>query len=176
MPDPNKMGKQYPALADGTYPYAYSIHNPTATKKELASYAAMRLFDSEPSSWEEVTGAAGYYKIEGFPYGKDNANWANKRMNFPAYYYENGTTVITTADSINGHQSNWGAFTQSRGGYIGGSEGCQLLYPSTYNQFLEGWSFKQDPIYGYITIDRSIFGDGTNGKNNWAHWDTVPKK
>ena len=30
MPDPSQMGSEYPALADGTYPYAWSLHRPRA--------------------------------------------------------------------------------------------------------------------------------------------------
>lgn len=30
--------------------------------------------------------------------------------------------------------------------------------------------FVENPIYGYITIDRKLFGDGTNGTNKWKNW------
>src|SRR5690606_25246070 len=55
MPDPSQMGSEYPALADGTYPYAWSLHRPL----ENSRYRAFRIFRTNPPNWNAVTGPTG---------------------------------------------------------------------------------------------------------------------
>lgn len=167
MPDPNMMGEKHPALADGTYSYANSLHNPLGINSR-PTYGALRLFDSLPLSWNSVTGAKGNKTITGFPYG--TGSWSEKRESFPAYYYDtNGKIIQTITNAINGHRSNENPFVLSSG-YIGGSEGCLLWHTNTYYQVRKDWKFVENPIYGYIAIDRKLFGDGTNGTNKWKNW------
>lgn len=96
------------------------------------------------------------------------------QRNFTGYYYDkNRNKVVTNTDSINGHQE-W--YDYSNG--CGGSEGCLLwgytqwhnvinTEKFTYSYYNEKNNPKQDPIYGTWTINRSFFGDGINGRNNW---------
>ena len=163
MPDPNKMGEKYPALADGTYYYAWSLHNPDSAD----AYPALRLFQSKPNSWNEITGTTNY---PGFQSG--TGNWRYLRDSFPAYYYNKfGVKVFTTTDAINGHKTNntYTNSSTSTSGFIGGSLGCQTWYPTTWNQMTSNFAFNYKPVYGSYTVNRTLFGDGTNKKNNWSN-------
>ena len=161
MPDPSKMSKDYPALSDGTYYYAWSLHNPDSKN----AYPAMRLFQSQPSSWNEITG---YTNYPNFQIG--TGSWGYLRDSFSAYYYnELGVKVYTTTDYINGHKTNY-TYTNSstsNAGFTGGSLGCQIWYPTTWEQMTLNFSFNYKPVYGTYTVNRELFGDGTNKKNNW---------
>lgn len=101
MPDPTKMSKEDPAIADGTYAYSYSLHNPGGDNP----YFAMRLYDSTPFSWNEVIGPKGKVEVQGFPYS--TGEWGKRQNNFPAFYYEDGIRKETITNLINGHNSNY---------------------------------------------------------------------
>ena len=45
-----------------------------------------------------------------------------------------------------------------------GSLGCSVWHPHTSSQLKSSWAVKTKPVYGYYTINRSYFGDGTGGK------------
>ena len=163
MPDPNKMSEKYPALADGTYYYAWSLHNPNSGN----AYPAMRLFQSKPNSWNEITGTTNYPNFQ-----SGTGDWGYLRDSFPAYYYDKlGNIVFTTTDAINGHKTNntYTNSSSSTSGFIGGSLGCQTWYPTTWNQMTSNFAFNYKPVYGLYTVNRTLFGDGTNKKNNWSN-------
>ena len=170
MPDPNKMGKNFPAVADETFSYVWSLHNPDSPN----AYPAMRLFQSKPSSWNEITGGTDYPNFQ-----SGTGDWGYLRDSFPAYYYNIlGDKVYTTTDSINGHKTNY-EYTNSsssQSGFMGGSLGCQTWYPTTWNQMTSNFSFNHEPVYGLYTVNRKLFGDGTNKKNNWSNKNWWRKK
>ena len=183
MPDPNLMGTddlsdpvegkinefhKYSAIDDGTYYYANSLHHIDSG----TSYQALRLFD--PSfdvncSWSDVTGASSATTVSEFPYTTSSHKvWTAYRLNFPSYYYdENGQKVSERTTNANWHNSYPIPFVLMDSKYIGGSEACLLSHPFTKTQIFSSWSFVQRPDYGKITINRSYFGDGTGGRNDW---------
>lgn len=61
---------------------------------------------------------------------------------------------------------------------MGGSLGCQIWYPTTWEQMTLNFSFIYKPVYGTYTVNRELFGDGTNKKNNWMdeNWWKNEKK
>ncbi len=165
MPDPNKMGESYPALADGKYAYSYSLHHPLGED----AYAAMRIYDTIPTSWDQVIGKAGPSPVEGFPYSTTDG-WGTNQSSTPGYFYENGVRQEKNTNLINFHMANLFSFVPSPSGNYGGSDGCQTQHPYTFIDMTKNFTFKQNPIYGYYTVNRSFFGDGTNGNNNWKNW------
>jgi hypothetical protein len=171
MPDPTQMGAIHPALTDGIYRYAWSLHRP-ATE---GAYRAFRLFSQVPNTWEQVSGSRGSSPIGNFPYRTTN-NWGNPayRENYPAYYYDaNGNRMNTTTDQINGHKSYRDPFILRSNNYTAGSEGCLVWVPAVFTPLTTGLETSIDSSgasrisWGNFIINRSFFGDGTNGRNNW---------
>jgi hypothetical protein len=166
MPDPNKMGKEFPAIADGTYRHVTSLHGPT----ETSPYLALRLFDAVAGAnagWDDVTGVAGRTVVPSFNYTKTD-NWGQFGQDLPGYYYGTaGDRVAATVFAINAHKSNTYPFTPSDSGNYGGSDGCQIWYPAVYLRLMHNQKYG---TFGNFTIIRSFFGDGTNGKNNYRDW------
>ncbi|MDR1155096.1 MAG: hypothetical protein LBL04_10305 [Bacteroidales bacterium] len=169
MPDPSKMDAALPAIADGTYRQVTSLHN-----LDGDSYKALRLFDAvagKNATWENVTGPKlnGEDKaaVPGFPYTEKD-NWRNNRTNLPGYYYdEAGNQMSAKVSDINAHKSNNFPLVRSDAGFLGGSAGCMLWYPTAYDQILGTQQFK---TFGNFTINRYLFGDGTGGRNNYQNW------
>jgi hypothetical protein len=180
MPDPNKMGQPIPkdtgktfaALADGTYRQVTSLHN-----LDGASYKALRLFDAVTGAAAKMADVTGPKRkdataVPGFPYTEKD-NWGTFRGNLPGYYYdEKEGKVDETVFSINAHRSNNfpstgvikdGKYTVS----IGGSDGCQIWYPMVYEQLMRNQKYG---TFGNFIINRSLFGDGTKGQNNYLDW------
>jgi hypothetical protein len=169
MPDPSKMDATHPAIADGTYRQVTSLHN-----LDGDSYKALRLFDAvagKDAGWEDVTGPKqnGDKKaaVPGFPY-TETSNWGSYGQNLPGYYYdEAGNQMSAKVSNINAHKSNNSPLVRSDAGFLGGSEGCMLWHPSVYDQIVGTQQFK---TFGNFTINRSFFGDGTGGKNDYRNW------
>ena len=61
-------------------------------------------------------------------------------------------------------------FTESKNGYIGGSLGCLIWHPYTFYEITSTWTVTENPVYVYYTIDRRLFGDGSEGKNEYKTW------
>lgn len=57
----------------------------------------------------------------------------------------------------------------SDSGFVGGSLGCSLWHPYTFSQLTSTWTVKPKPVYGYYTINRRYFGDGTGGRNDYSY-------
>jgi hypothetical protein len=169
MPDPNLMGDKNPAIADGTYRQVTSLHDLNGLHGN--PYKALRLFDAVAgvnAGWEDVTGPKQKgAAVPGFSYTETN-NWGSYGQNLPGYYYdEAGNQMSATVSNINAHKSNNKPFTPSGSGNYGGSEGCQLWYPTVYDRILGNQQFK---TFGSFTINRSLFGNGTGGKNDYRNW------
>jgi hypothetical protein len=182
MPDPNAMGKEnkaenkYPAIADGLYRSVVSLHGLDGNSQK-----AFRLFDYETGKnyiYEDVTGPKrkDAITVPEFNYTKID-NWGKGQSNLPGYYYDDsGQTIDAKVFAINGHKSNNNPYAtydiKNKAGEVidkstGGSKGCQTWLPGTYNQIIDKQNFG---TFGNYTINRSLFGDGTGGKNNWKTW------
>ena len=87
-------------------------------------------------------------------------SWGYLRDSFSAYYYnELGVKVYTTTDYINGHKTNY-TYTNSStsdAGFMGGSLGCQIWYPTTWEQMTLNFSFNYKPVYGTYTVKETVF-------------------
>ena len=133
---------------------------------------AFRLFSAVPDSHASVTGPRGASPIADFNYSVAN-NWGNPsyRTNFPGYYYVDGIRVSADTSHINGHAGYSNPFishTSNGKTYTSGSEGCLTWPRVTFNQVSSGLKTNQkQQAWGNFYINRSFFGDGTNGKNNW---------
>jgi hypothetical protein len=165
MPDPNNMGAKLPALADGTYRQVTSLHSLYEN-----SYKALRLFDAvagkNATAGDVIGSNRATTAVPGFPYG--TGDWNKYRQNLTGYNYDaEGNRVEGKASDINVHMSNNNPFIASDSGNYGGSEGCMLWHPSTYDRILGNQSYG---TFGNFTINRSFFGDGTGGKNNYLNW------
>jgi hypothetical protein len=174
LPDPGKMSSQHPALLDGNYRYAWSIH----AVASAAPYRAFRLFNRQPDSWESVTGPrpksdSGIGVVPDFAYnpkGTSN-NWGGTIRDFKGYYYDSqGNNMVTGTNQINGHKSYSNPFvTKPENGYTAGSLGCMVWVPTTFYQLSSGLRTTEDhKDWGNFIISRSLFGDGTNKNNNWS--------
>jgi hypothetical protein len=168
MPDPSRMGVDHPALADGTYSSAWAMHRPL----EQDGDRAFRLYCAAPTSWSQVSGPVANTDITNFP---DQAidNWGNPayRGNFPAYYYTEGLRKDTTTNAINGHPTYSNPYIyNSKENYTAGSDGCLVWPKRVFDDLARGLQTTRNPFavaWGSFTINRSIFGDGTNNQNNW---------
>jgi hypothetical protein len=166
MPDPNNMAKN-PALADGIYRYNTSLHNLSDP------YKALRLFDfvtgRNATAGDVIGSNRATTAVPGFPYG--TGDWNKYRQNLPGYNYDaEGNRVAGKTSNLNVHMSNNNPYAESKlgsGGNYGGSLGCMLWYPSIYDQILGNQKYG---TLGNFTINRSFFGDGTGGKNNYRNW------
>ena len=178
MPDPTKMATEG-AIADGTYDYVYSFHLVTGyTSRSLRLVNEPIAADATFADYAGPVSAEILKEIQQLEPTIDEAflgykhNW-DKGRKFSAYKYASetvGEKVNCETDKINMHPANnYPCVPVAKTKSLGGSDGCLLFTPSNEKRIFRGLEYNPNRAKsGTITIDRSFFGDGTGGVNNYS--------
>ena len=143
LPTPSDFGKDYPAIADGTYAFKYDNHYISETE----FYSALRLFNGDYQNQNfDVSLVTG-----------NNKNNPNYRDNFSGFYFDSeGFLKEQTTNYINYHASNSGWFMSEQ--RRSGSQGCPITYQSQYlmQQILPVTKTNRS-VDGYFYINRTLY-------------------
>ena len=143
LPTPSDFGKDYPAVADGTYAFIYDNHYISETE----FYSALRLFNGDYQNQNfDVSLVTG-----------NNKNNPDYRDNVPGFYFDNkGFLTEQTTNYINYHRSNNGDWMSLK--RKTGSQGCLITYPSQYlmQQVLPDTKTNRS-VDGYFYINRTLY-------------------
>ena len=143
LPTPSDFGKDYPAVADGTYTFKYDNHYISETD----FYPALRLFNGDYQNQNfDVSLVTG-----------NNKNNPDYRDNFSGFYFDNeGLLINQQTNYINYHRSNNGDWMSLK--RKTGSQGCLITYPSQYlmQQVLPDTKTNRS-VDGYFYINRTLY-------------------
>ncbi len=141
LPTPSDFGKDYPAIADGTYAFKYDNHYPAGGEP----YSALRLFNGDYQNQNfDVSLVTG-----------NNKNNPDYRDNVPGFYFDNeGFLMEKTTNYINYHRSNNNEWLLNE--RRSGSQGCPITYPSQYWQVLPNTKTNRS-VDGYFYINRTLY-------------------